>query len=173
MKTNTKLEHFSRQLERIGIERKNNLDEKWADIYDCQPDIGFRHRDFAVQFRNSIELEKALGRQFKNRLTQLAGLVGYFGSFCRNYTESKKINVGQGADALLAPVKEVAASFEDILKNKEFPTSSPPPPPIPSIVTKVAGTVDFEDRPYIVTVPQTSKALLGIYRTRRAVQQAI
>lgn len=48
MKTNTKFEHFSRQLERIGIERKNNLDEKWTDIYDCQPDIGFRHRDFAV-----------------------------------------------------------------------------------------------------------------------------
>ena len=104
---------------------------------------------------------------------QLAGLVGYFGSFCRNYTESKKINVGQGADALLAPVKEVAASFEDILKNKESPSSPPLPSSIPSIVTKVAGTVDFEDRPYIVPVPQTSKALLGIYRTRRAVQQAI
>lgn len=74
---------------------------------------------------------------------------------------------------MLAPVKEVAASFEDILKNKESPISLPPSPPIPSIVTKVAGTVDFEDRPYIVPVPQTSKALLGIYRTRRAVQQAI
>lgn len=169
MNIDSKFEHFSRQLERIGVERKKNLDEKWADIFDCQPDIGFRHRDFRIQFRSSAELEKALGRQFKNRLTQLAGLVGYFGSFCKNYAESKKIDVGQGADALLAPVKEVAASFEDILNNNK----PHPPTPSPSSYTPIVTKVDFEDRPSIVPVPQTSKALLGIYRTRRAVQQAV
>ena len=164
MNIDSKFEHFSRNLERIGVERKKNLDEKWADIFDCQPDIGFRHRDFKIQFRNSTELEKALGRQFKNRLIQLAGLVGYFGSFCKNYAESKKIDVGQGADALLAPVKEIAASFEDILKNNK----QPPPIPTPSTYTPISaqsrGEVDFEDRPSIVAVPQTSKALR--YETR-------
>ena len=169
MENNSKFEHFSRQLEKIGIERKKNLEEKWADVYDCRPDIGFRHRDFGIQFRNSAELEKALGRQFKNRLTQLAGLVGYFGSFCKNYAESKKTGAGQGADALLAPVKDVAASFEDILKNNKLPTPVPLLLPYTPIVTKV----DFEDRPSVVPVPQTSKALLGIYRTRRTVQQAV
>ena len=192
MNIDSKFEHFSRNLERIGVERKKNLDEKWADIFDCQPDIGFRHRDFKIQFRNSTELEKALGRQFKNRLIQLAGLVGYFGSFCKNYAESKKIDVGQGADALLAPVKEIAASFEDILKNNKqpppIPTSltytpivtkvdfedilknnkQPPPIPTPSTYTPISaqsrGEVDFEDRPSIVAVPQTSKALR--YETR-------
>lgn len=169
MKNSSEFEHFSRQLEKIGIERKKNLDAKWADVYDCPPDIGFRHRDFEIQFRGSAELEKALGRQFKNRLMQLAGLVGYFGSFCRNYTESKKTDVGQGADALLAPVKEVAASFENILNNKQSPHFISHPPTYTPIVTKV----DFEERPQVVPVPQTSKALLGIYRTRRAVQQAV
>ena len=169
MHKDSKFEHFSRQLERIGVERKRNLDEKWADVYDCQPDFGFRHRDFRIQFMDSAELEKALGRQFKNRLTQLAGLVGYFGSFCKNYAESKKIDVGQGADALLAPVKEIAASFEDILNNSNSIASILLSPTYTPIVTKV----DFEDRPSIVPVPQTSKALLGIYRTRRAVQQAV
>ena len=149
MHKDSKFEHFSRQLERIGVERKKNLDEKWADVYDCQPDFGFRHRDFRIQFRNSAELEKALGRQFKNRLTQLAGLVGYFGSFCKNYAESKKIGVGQGADALLAPVKEVAASFEDILNNNQIQ----PPTPLHLIYTPIVEKVDFEDRPSIVPVP--------------------
>lgn len=69
MNIDSKFEHFSRQLERIGVERKRNLDEKWADVYDCAPVMGFRHKDFKVQFRDSEELEKALGRQFKNRLT--------------------------------------------------------------------------------------------------------
>ena len=149
MHKDSKFEHFSRQLERIGVERKKNLDEKWADIFDCQPDIGFRHRDFRIQFRSSAELERALGRQFKNRLTQLAGLVGYFGSFCKNYAESKKIDVGQGADALLAPVKEVAASFEDILNNSQI---SQPVSAIPTY-TPIVEKVDFEDRPSIVPVP--------------------
>ena len=169
MESNSRFEHFSRQLEKIGAERRKNLDEKWADVYDCRPDIGFRHRDFEIQFRSAAELEKALGRQFKNRLIQLAGLVGYFGSFCKNYTESKKVDVGQGADALLAPVKEVVVSLEDIVKNNKSTSSSPQFPSYAPIVTKV----DFEDRPSVVAVPQTSKALLGIYRTRRAVQQAV
>ena len=169
MNADSKFEHFSRQLEKIGIERKKNLEEKWVAIYDCPPDIGFRHRDFEIQFRDSAGLEKALGRQFKNRLIQLAGLVGYFGSFCKNYAESKKLDVGQGADALLAPVKEIASSFEDILKNRNHPSPISSPFPYTPIVTKV----DFEGRPSIVPVPQTSKALLGIYRTRRTVQQAV
>ena len=109
-----------------------------------------------------------------NRLTQLAGLVGYFGGFCRNYTESKKIKTGQGADALLAPVKEVAASFEDILNNSNPVRSSPSSPTIPSIVdTFFLGTVDFEDRPQVVPIPQTSKALLGIYRNQRSLSRAV
>ena len=169
MKSSSEFEHFSRQLEKIGVERRKNLEEKWADIYDCQPDIGFRHRDFGIQFRNSTELEKALGRQFKNRLMQLAGLVGYFGSFCRNYTESKRINIGQGADALLAPVKEVATSFEDILNNKQ-PRQSVP---LPSFYTPIVSKVDFEDRPSVVAVPQTSKALLGIYRNHKNIYNAV
>lgn len=149
MHKDSKFEHFSRQLERIGVERKKNLDEKWADVYDCQPDFGFRHRDFEIQFRNSAELEKALGRQFKNRLTQLAGLVGYFGSFCRNYVESKRIDVGQGAGACSAPVKEIAADFEDILKNATHLASTQPT----STYTPIVQKVDFEDRPSIVPVP--------------------
>ena len=159
-------------MERIGVERKKNLDAKWTDVYDCSPDFDFRHKDFKIQFSNSAELEKALGRQFKNRLMQLAGLVGYFGSFCRNYTESKRIDVSQGADTSYAPdKKEVLASFDDILnKNPPLPsTSTPISPTYTSIVTKV----DFDEYPSIVAVPQTSKSLLGIYRTRRAVQQAV
>ena len=169
MYKDSKFEHFSRQLERIGVERKKNLDEKWADVYVCQPDVGFRHRDFRIQFRSSAELEKALGRQFKNRHTQLAGLVGYFGSFCKNYAESKKIDVGQGAGALLAPVKEISASFEDILNNSQISPLTQPP----STYTPIVSKVDFEDRPSIVAVPQTSKALLGIYRNHKNIYNAI
>lgn len=159
-------------MERIGVERKKNLDAKWTDVYDCNPDFGFRHKDFKIQFSNSAELEKALGRQFKNRLMQLAGLVGYFGSFCKNYTESKRIDVSQGADTSYAPdKKEVLASFDDILNKNSSPPLilTPTSPTYTSIVTKV----DFDEYPSIVAVPQTSKSLLGIYRTRRAVQQAV
>lgn len=53
MEADSKFEHFSRQLERIGVERKKNLDEKWTDTFDCRPDIRFRHRDFKIQFGDS------------------------------------------------------------------------------------------------------------------------
>ena len=159
-------------MERIGVERKKNLDAKWTDVYDCNPDFGFRHKDFKIQFSNSAELEKALGRQFKNRLMQLAGLVGYFGSFCKNYTESKRIDVSQGADTSYAPdKKEVLASFDDILnKNSPLsPTFTPTSPTYTSIVAKV----DFNEYPSIVAVPQTSKSLLGIYHSQKNVYNAV
>ena len=167
MKENKELEHFSRNLERIGLEREKNLEERFKDVYDCEPTTGFRHRDFKTQFRTADELEKALGRQFKNRLTQLAGLVGYYGSFCRNYTESKKIEVGK--PTAVRSVKEVVATFEDMLNDKESTSSVAQPPPNAPIAMKV----DFKDRPDVKAIPQTSKALLGIYRTRVAVQQAL
>ena len=168
MNDDTKFEHFSRQLERIGAERQKNLDEKWADAWDCAPVTGFRHRDFEIQYRNAAELEKALGRQFKNRLTQLAGLVGYFGSFCRNYAESKKIETGN--TVCVPSIKEVVASLEDILDNSQTHYH---PTPISSTYTPIVIKVDFEERPSIVAVPQTSKALLGIYRTKVSVQRAV
>lgn len=178
MSEESKFEHFSRQLVKIGVERKKNLDERWADIFDCQTSIGFRHRDFKIQFASSGELEKSLGRKAKNRLVQMAGLVGYFGSFCRNYAESKKIEIGRTTS--VPSVKEIDTTFEDALNdfentlnNKESPTPTIPPLPYTPIVIKFAGTVDFEDRPSIVAIPQTSKALLGIYRTKLSVQRAV
>lgn len=171
MKEDKQLEHFSRNLERIGIERAKNLEEKFGDGFDCSAVTGFRHRDFKVQFRDSAELEKSLGRKAKNRLTQLAGLVGYYGSFCRNYTESKKIEIGRTAG--VSSVKEVVAEFEDIFNNKKPTQPTTPPLPISPLVSIFADQIDFQDKPSIVYIPQTCRTLLGIYRTRAAVKNAV
>ncbi len=99
---------------------------------------------------------------------------------------------------MLAPVKETVASFEDILNNSSHHLStyqtSPALPPIvdkvdfkdilnnsqthqitpdPSTYPPIVSKVDFEDRPSVVAVPQTSKALLGIYRNHKNIYNAV
>ena len=159
------LEHFSRNLELIGSERIKNLEDYQQDEYDVFPEIPFSHRDFKIQFGSAEALKRALGRQFKNRLNQLAGLVGYYGGFCRNYTESRRIRVEDN----LKTCSEVVVELEDILDNKESPTPSTLPPSISPLVSKV----DFEDKPQVVYISQTAKVVLDAYRTRNAVKNAV
>lgn len=159
------LEHFSRNLELIGIERIKNLEDRQKDEYDIPPEVSFSHKDFKIQFGSAEALEKALGRQFKNRLNQLAGLVGYYGGFCRNYTESKRIRVEEN----LKSGSEVVATFEDILNNRTIQPTHLPDPTISPLVPKV----DFEDKPQVIYISMTSKSVLDVYRTKKSAENAI
>lgn len=167
----TKLEHFSRNLELIGSERLRNLEDNDKDDFGVMPEIPFRHRDFKIQFRDSESLEKSLGRKAKNRLVQLAGLVGYYGGFCRNYTESKRISV----DSLKNSGSEVVATFEDILNNKPTSSSSSSSSHIISnpTISPLVPIFDFEDKPQVVYISMTCKSVLDVYRTKKSAENAI
>lgn len=164
-KSMKELEHFSRNLELIGSERIKNLEDYQQDEYDIPPEVSFSHKDFKIQFRSAEALKKALGRQFKNRLNQLAGLVGYYGGFCRNYTESRRIKVEDN----LKTCSEVVVELEDILDSKE----SLDPHTLPSPISPLVPKVDFEDKPQVIYISMTSKSVLDVYRTKKSAENAI
>lgn len=172
-----KLEYFCRNLELIGSERIANLEKLEETVYDVKPVTAFSHKDFKIQFAGADELEKALGRQAKNRLMQLAGLIGYYGGWCKNYTESKKVNVSQGADASLAPDGEVALferdSIKDGIKNINILHLSIQDPTYTPISAQSRGEVDFEDKPQVIYISRTSKTILDIYQTKKRAENAI
>lgn len=88
-----KHQYFVEQLEMIGQERLKFISESESQKYEVNP--SFRYRDFKIKFEEGQEDEllKSLGRQAKNRLLHMAGIIGWYDSWVPKFQKSRIVEV--------------------------------------------------------------------------------
>lgn len=152
-----KQEFYISELEELGRERLKNMSLGYCcNSSQVETSAAFRFKDFDMQFASLDELKSTLGRQWRCRLRQLAGLVGWLDSWVPKTQKSKKMLVAVDLD----PESQVVES-------PLFSTHAA------HACSCAASKVDYEALPPLLLLSHTSKTLASIYRTPNIIKNVI
>ena len=157
-----KHQYFVEQLEMIGRERLKLVSECESQKYEVNP--SFRYKDFKMKFEEGQEDEllKSLGRQAKNRLLHMAGIIGWYDSWVPKFQKSRLVETRLDLNPE-SPIEESPLFDEHLTPTASKSTAN-------AICFK---SRDYEQLPAVICISHASKRLLEIYRTKHSVRTAI